>query len=232
MSRNFVVFVSFAVLALCVTPCWATPINVLLNGDFETNVGTAKALSTGLTGDLANWTVSGTPGAWWLAKSGSPPPSPVPQHLNWNVDCAGTAQTITSDAFAVTANTTYTLSLWQQPRSGGDTMVIHTIITGSGGMQLNATQGNMASITGSGTSTVTWTQGNTVASWVNYTATFVPSLNGNVTLAFSNGTGGSYGQALDNVTVTYDSAVPEPGTLALLAAGLAGLLCYAWRKQR
>ncbi len=26
--------------------------------------------------------------------------------------------------------------------------------------------------------------------------------------------------------------VPEPSTLALLAAGLAGLLCYAWRKRR
>jgi len=25
---------------------------------------------------------------------------------------------------------------------------------------------------------------------------------------------------------------PEPSTLALLAAGLAGLLCYAWRKRR
>ena len=26
--------------------------------------------------------------------------------------------------------------------------------------------------------------------------------------------------------------VPEPGTLALLATGLAGLLTYAWRKRR
>ena len=30
----------------------------------------------------------------------------------------------------------------------------------------------------------------------------------------------------------YTTAVPEPGTLALLAAGLIGLLCYAWRKRR
>ncbi len=28
------------------------------------------------------------------------------------------------------------------------------------------------------------------------------------------------------------TTIPEPGTLALLAAGLAGLLCYAWRKRR
>jgi len=27
------------------------------------------------------------------------------------------------------------------------------------------------------------------------------------------------------------AGVPEPGTLALLAAGLMGLLAYAWRKQ-
>ena len=28
------------------------------------------------------------------------------------------------------------------------------------------------------------------------------------------------------------SAIPEPGTLMLLATGLIGLLCYAWRKRK
>ena len=31
---------------------------------------------------------------------------------------------------------------------------------------------------------------------------------------------------------TWFAQVPEPSTLVLLAAGLAGLLCYAWRKCR
>jgi len=28
------------------------------------------------------------------------------------------------------------------------------------------------------------------------------------------------------------TVIPEPSTLVLLAAGLVGLLCYAWRKRR
>jgi hypothetical protein len=57
----------------------------------------------------------------------------------------------------------------------------------------------------------------------------------------ANGLGGSDGDVLDlgggNWAVNLGggagmTTVPEPSTLALLAAGLAGLLAYAWRKRR
>ncbi len=44
--------------------------------------------------------------------------------------------------------------------------------------------------------------------------------------------GGNYEVGLGGGAGMTTVAVPEPSTLALLAAGLAGLLAYAWRKRR
>jgi hypothetical protein len=46
----------------------------------------------------------------------------------------------------------------------------------------------------------------------------------------SNGLAGTEVQ-YDNVRLDF-VASPEPGTLAILASGLIGLLCYAWRKRK
>jgi hypothetical protein len=50
-------------------------------------------------------------------------------------------------------------------------------------------------------------------------------------LTSSNGAGFADYICIDELEV-YGRAVPEPGTLGLLAAGLVGLLAYAWRKRR
>ena len=48
---------------------------------------------------------------------------------------------------------------------------------------------------------------------------------------------GNFGSSFDPAPVYHASGagfspVPEPGTLTLLAAGLIGLLAYAWRKRK
>ncbi len=80
---------------------------------------------------------------------------------------------------------------------------------------------------GTGSGTVTTSDGKTwqyVASGLTGTAGTLVGSPGSYSIIFgdSGGTGG----------VEQTGTIPEPGTLALLAAGLAGLLCYAWRKRR
>lgn len=42
----------------------------------------------------------------------------------------------------------------------------------------------------------------------------------------------SHGFDLTGIAFSVTSSVPEPSTLSLIATGLIGLLCYAWRKQK
>lgn len=71
-----------------------------------------------------------------------------------------------------------------------------------------------------------------IAATFNYTATAAD--NGDTLRLMLLGTPGSANQVrtgIDAITVT-TSPIPEPGTLILLMTGIAGLLAYAWRKQK
>jgi hypothetical protein len=54
----------------------------------------------------------------------------------------------------------------------------------------------------------------------------------NATLLFGSLIGGAYGPAIDNVSVTQVSAVPEPGTILLLGISVVGLAGLASRRFR
>ena len=65
--------------------------------------------------------------------------------------------------------------------------------------------------------------------WTAYTLYFTPSASGSYSLSFQNAGGDNIGMLLDNVSI---AAVPEPGTLAMLLAGLGMIGLIARRRGR
>jgi hypothetical protein len=95
--------------------------------------------------------------------------------------------------------------------------------------------GSTISVSGA-TSPPSWTDAKTgVTAYLlgsNYQEFAGLSPTGSGTIAISFTWPGDYGYLNAISLVDHATQTPEPSTLALLGAGLAGLLCYAWRKRR
>lgn len=83
---------------------------------------------------------------------------------------------------------------------------------------------------GSSSSLLSFADASPTAAWQSFSLSFTPVSSGNYVLSFQNqGAGNNIGAMLDNVAVT---AVPEPGSAALLLAGLAGVSLLRRRAAR
>jgi hypothetical protein len=227
---------------LGVAPCSATTIELLQNGSFD--ISSTQPLTTahgavatglgflarGLTAEMPNWTVYSDPGNpnkfGWYMEGSSWLGAGAPSQFAINI-VAQSSQSVTQtftvyDGYATDA---YTIKFWQKNR-------------GSGGLGVNLSV-DAGALTGSNPtgvySNAGWTQytfnfGFTGASSATATLRFTAAADTGPTWDIYHGDG----TFVDSVSVLgpNSAATPEPGTLALLAAGLAGLLCYAWRKQR
>lgn len=121
----------------------------------------------------------------------------------------------------LTEDVTYDVRLYSRPYVVGDPNRTSILTFDEDGVG-----GNQASITIS--------QDNYDGSYAQYVSyVYTADSSGELVIKLSPNPGlPAYGWFMYGLTNEVVGAVPEPGTLALLATGLIGLLAYAWRKLK
>jgi choice-of-anchor C domain-containing protein len=210
MQRISLVMATAAVLLGLAGQCQAGFIN---NGGFETGSfpGSATTLFNGSTG-ITGWVVGGNSvdyiGSHWQAGEGSR-----------SVDLSGSSPgSISQPLSGLTVGKQYQVSFLMagNPDGGPSTKVLNASV---GSFSQNFTFNVASKSLGN--------MGWTLKSFT-FTATSATP-----TLTFSSLTEGPYGPAIDGVRVgAMVRGVPEPGSLALLGLGAAGLALASWRRRK